>query len=68
MDIIKDLDKHPQVRFSPSRSLSICHSRYGKIEGLTQHQIVSTLVAIPNNCHMDKSHLAHATIQEMDLP
>jgi hypothetical protein len=68
MGIIKDHDKYPQARFSPSHSLSICHNKYGKIEGRIQHQIASTLEALPNNYNTDKRHLARATIQEMDQP
>jgi hypothetical protein len=66
MGIIRDRDKHLQARFSLSHSLSIFHSKYGKIEGRIQHQIELILAALPSSCHMDKKHLVRATIQEMD--
>jgi hypothetical protein len=65
MDIIKDHDKYPQVRFNPSLSLSTCHSKLDKIESPIRHPTVLTLVALPNNHHMAKGLLAHVTIQEM---
>lgn len=68
MDTIRDPDKHLQVRFSPSHSLSICHSKCDKIEGRTRYQIVSILEALPNNLSMDQKLLARATIQETDPP
>ena len=63
-----DHDKYRRVRLSPSHSLSICHSKYDKIEDHTQCQIVSILAAPHNSHHMGNRRLVLVTIKAKDRP